>query len=221
MQMTGYHDNIIIFIFVLTSVFHACIGWTISYEELSSISALSYVLVDFRFFQITSEYLISCFPRSFSGETTANLKGSTFTRSSTIVYSFQITKPLQSSCKDSLALFNFSLALSSSAEVLSLGLMLHIHLTILASFRSSLITSSSITGQVSRPYSITLCTHAEYSLSFAPKGRLVLANKSTKSLNLHHPLLIFLITLASTPRLSPIVSPRQQSFSAISKRLTI
>ena len=59
--------------FVLKSVFYACIGWTVSYEELQSIFVFSYVLIDFPFFQITSDYLISCFRWSFSGETNANL----------------------------------------------------------------------------------------------------------------------------------------------------
>ena len=45
-------------------------------------------------------------------------------------------------------LFNFSLATSFSVEIQSLGLTLHIHLTILASTLSSLTTCSSLTGQV-------------------------------------------------------------------------
>ena len=65
------------------------------------------------------------------------------------------------SSKHSLMLFNFSLVLSSSAEILS-GLMLFVHLTILASFLFSLLTSSSLISQVSLPYCIRLHTHAEY-----------------------------------------------------------
>ena len=61
-------------------------GWTVPYDELLSISALNNVLVDFFFFQITSNYLIPCFPRSPSGETTTNLEGSTFTRPSTLLF---------------------------------------------------------------------------------------------------------------------------------------
>ena len=54
-----FHFSIIIFI--LTSVFHTCMGWTVSYEKLPSISVFSYVLSSFPFFQITSDYLIPCF----------------------------------------------------------------------------------------------------------------------------------------------------------------
>ena len=103
------------------------------------------------------------------------------------------------SCKHSLTLFNFSIVLISSAEILFSGLSLHIYFAILASFLSSLITSSSLTGQVSLSYSMTLRTHAEYNLSFAPNGKSVLAKKGTKSLNLHHPLLILVIALSNGP----------------------
>ena len=63
-------------------------------------------------------------------------------------------------------LFKFSLVLHSSAEILSSDLTLHIHLTILVWFISSLITSSSLTDQVSHPYNIMLHTHAEHNLPF-------------------------------------------------------
>ena len=86
------------------------------------------------------------------------------------------------SCKYSLMLFNFSLVLSSSAEILSSGLTLHIHLTFLVSVLCTLITSPSLTGQVSRPYRITLRTHAKYNLPFAHKVKPLLLNKDTKFL---------------------------------------
>ena len=114
-------------------------------------------------------------------------------------------------------LFNFSNARSSSSEILSSDLTLNIHLTMLSSFLSSLIWSSSLTGQVSLPYSTRLRTHAEYNLPFAPKDKPLLANIETKSLNLNHPLLILVITLSNAPPLAPIVSPRQQNFSTISR----
>ena len=53
------------------------------------------------------------------------------------------------SCKHSLVLLNFSLVLHSSAEILISSLLLHNHITIFASFLSILVTSSSLTGQVS------------------------------------------------------------------------
>ena len=66
-----------------------------------------------------------------------------------------------------------------TAEILSLHLILNIHLTILGSFLSSVITSSSLSGQVSLPYSTTLRTHAEYNLPFATQGKPLLANKGS------------------------------------------
>ena len=77
-------------------LFYACMSFTVSYEGFSSISTFSNVLVDFPFFQIISDYLISYFPRSTLW-TTTNLKGSTFTRPSTFFHSLYITKPLHSS----------------------------------------------------------------------------------------------------------------------------
>ena len=112
------------------------------------------------------------------------------------------------SCKHSLMLLNFSLVLNSSAEILSSDLALHTYLTIFASFLSSLITSSSLTGHALLPYSITLRTHAEFYQPFANKGKLLLTNKSTKFLNLHHPLLILVVTLSTAPHLAPTASPR-------------
>ena len=64
----------------------------------------------------------------------------------------------------------------------------------------SLIAYSSSSGQVSLPYSITLCTHAEYNPPFALKPPL--ANKGTESLNLRHPPLVLVITLPSAPSLN-------------------
>ena len=88
-------------------------------------------------------------------------------------------------------LFNFSLVLSSSAEILSSGL----------------ITSSSVTKS---SFHITkLYVHMQKNkLAFTPKGKPILANKGTKSLNLYHPLLDLVITLSNVLILAPIVSPR-------------
>ena len=92
-----------------------------------------------------------------------------------------MTKPFQSSAyKYSLNSPNL-VSLSSTTEILSLGLTLHIYLIILVSFLSGLITSFFLTGQVSTPYSIALRTHAEYNLAFVPKANLYLL---TKALNL-------------------------------------
>ena len=112
------------------------------------------------------------------------------------------------SSKHSFMLFNFSLVLSSSAEVLSSCLLFNIYLIILTSFLSSLIACSSLTGQVSLSYSITLCTYTENNLTIAPKGKPLLANKGTKYPNLLHPLLILVIPLSTAPSQAGIVSPR-------------
>ena len=79
-------------------------------------------------------------------------------------------------------LFNFHPILSSSEKILSLVLTLYIHLTILASFLSILITTSSLTGQVPLPYSKKLHTDAEQNLPFNSKG-----STGTKFLNLSTP----------------------------------
>ena len=119
------------------------------------------------------------------------------------------------SCKHSSKLFTFCLVLRSVAEIIYSGLMLDIHLTILASFLSSLITSSSLTGQISLPYSITLCTHAEYNLHSVPKRKSSMGNKFTKSFNLHHPLHpILVLTLSNAPSLFKSM-PRQSSAMSI------
>ena len=61
---------------------------------------------------------------------------------------------------------------------------MHIHLTILVLLLSSLIPFCFFTGKVSIQYSITLRTNAKYNLPFAPKGKLRMAKKGNKSLNL-------------------------------------
>ena len=123
-------------------------------------------------------------------------------------------------CKHSLMLLNFDLVQSSSTEILSSGLVFHIHLTILASFLSSLITSSSLTGQVSFSYSKTACTHAEYLPFLLLKTKLLLANKGTKYLNSHHLLLILVTTLSNTPPSSYCVTKMRKLFPNL-KRLAI
>lgn len=53
-----------------------------------------------------------------------------------------------------------------------------------------------------------LHTHAEYNLPYTPKGKPLLANIDTKSLNLQHLLLILVVTLLTAPALAPAVFPR-------------
>ena len=89
------------------------------------------------------------------------------------------------------------------------------HLTILASFFPSLITSSSLTGQVSFPGSVRLRTHGGYNLPFASKGKPLL---TYNSLNLLHPLLVLVITLSNAPLLASTVSYQyKKTFPTISR----
>lgn len=53
-------------------------------------------------------------------------------------------------------------------EVNHVHCTLHIHLTTHTSFLSSLIKSSSLTGQLSLPSNIALCTHADFNPFFSP-----------------------------------------------------
>ena len=69
-------------------------GRTVSFERVLSISVFIHVLADFPFFQIISDYPITCFSWSYSGETTTNLESSTSTRPSTLFLFFYVTKPL-------------------------------------------------------------------------------------------------------------------------------
>ena len=62
---------------------------------------------------------------------------------------------------------------------------MHIHLTILVSFLTSLITSFSLTDPASFPYSAMLCTHAEYKLPFALREKPLLAKKEMKNVFIH------------------------------------
>ena len=89
-------------------------------------------------------------------------------------------------CKHCLVLFNCILFLSSPGELLSSGILLHNHLTILAPFLSSLITSSSLTGQVSLIWHSTN-TQAEYNLIKYSRMHLLLESRLcwlTKVINL-------------------------------------
>ena len=97
-------------------------------------------------------------------------------------------------------LFNFSLALSSSAEVLPSDLALRFHPIILTLFPSSLIASSSLTEH-SLLYSIRLHTHVEY----VQMANLCWLAKTWNLWTYIHLLLIFVITLSNALPLAPIV----------------
>ena len=83
-------EIVIIIVFVLTAIFHVCMGWAASYEWLLSIYLSSKELrfADFLFFfQINYDHLISYFPGMTSGETTTNFEGSTFAELNTSMLS--------------------------------------------------------------------------------------------------------------------------------------
>ena len=144
------NTDIIIIIVLLTSVFHACMGWTVSYERCTTIS----FFVDFPFRSILNNSG-HVFLNSPLGKLLLTLK---VVPSSNLALSSILSRwPNQCSflsCKHSFMFFNFNLVLIPSATILFTGLMLHIHLAILASFLCILIASPLLTVQVSLPYSI-------------------------------------------------------------------
>ena len=157
--------------FVLISVFNACMGWLDSYVKLPSISVFGYILADFPFFQITFDHFHVFLGQSL-GKLPLTLK--VLHLLDQALSSIQSRWPNNSillSCKHFHILFNFSLIGSSSAQLLFSDLMLDIHLTILSFHCFCRITSSSLNGKVSLPYSITLrCV--KYNLLSAAKGKL-------------------------------------------------
>ena len=88
-------------------------GRTISYRRLPNFSVFSYVLPDRPFFQTTSDYLILCFTRLYSGETTAGLVALKVLHLLELALYFIFSRQPNLSFKHSLVLFTFSLVLSS------------------------------------------------------------------------------------------------------------
>ena len=80
-----------------------------------------------------------------------------------------------------------SLSLNSLLGTLSFTLTLHIHLTILISARWSATSFSFLTGQVSLPCSILLCTQQLYSLPVLINDISLLVSNDTNCRNLFHP----------------------------------
>ena len=131
-------------------------GWVVSYERLPRFLSLArplLTLLSFRSLLIISLHVFLCCPLR-KLPLTLNVLHLLDQVLSFIFFRLPDHGSLLS-CKHSGMLFNLSLVLSSSAEILSSGLTFHIYLTILASFLSSLITSSSLTGPVSLPYNTT------------------------------------------------------------------
>ena len=189
-----YHK--FVFNFCVPRSWKSVMGWMVFYERLLSVSVLL-TFLSFRSHLITSLYVFIGCPHM--KVRTLTLKVLLFPDDQTIVAIYPKNIPTHA--------INFSLVLHSSAEILSSGPTLDIHLIVLASSVFSLIASFSLTEQVSLPYNITLCTHAEYNVTFALKEKPLLANKGVKSLNLPYPLLILVIALSTAPPVALIVLP--------------
>ena len=89
------------------------------------------------------------------------------------------------------------LSLSSLLGSLSFSLTSHIHLTILISARWSATTFSFLTGQVSLPCNMLLCTQLLYNLPLIIKDTSLLVSSGTSCLNLFQPIQILASTAAS------------------------
>ena len=108
--------------------------------------------------------------------------------------------------KHSLVVIYWSLYLSSTADMLSSDLTFYIHQTIYASVPPNLITSSSLTGQISLPR-IILHKTTGHNLPSVPKIK-PLVRKSSKSLKVTYPLFFFAETLLTEPLPAPFLSQR-------------
>ena len=141
-------NTFIVIIFVLMLILHSCMGWTVSCKRRPSIYLFIEVLVDFIFFQMTSDYLFPCFLWLPSRGTNTNFESSTYDRPLSL--SFILPR-----CPNHWSLLSCN-----------------------------------------RPI---LCTHVEFNMLFATKGKPILSNKGTKFLNLHHsPLILFYNTAKCT-----------------------
>src|SRR3989442_13659212 len=100
-----------------------------------------------------------------------------------------------------------SLLLSSSLNLLSFRVTPDIQLTILFSVLTSLCISSTFIGQVSLPYTSTLCIHALYIFPFTLHEAPLAVNNILKSLNFSQAHLTLALD-ASAPLPFPITSPK-------------
>jgi len=105
-----------------------------------------------------------------------------------------------------------SLSLDSLLGTLSFTLILHIHLTILISADWSAISFSFLTGHVSLPCSMPLCTQLLCSLPLLSSDISLLVSNGTNCLNLFHPIQILAFTAASASPSTLNISPRYQNY---------
>src|SRR5437867_6114465 len=96
-------------------------------------------------------------------------------------------------------LFTFSSVLQGTPDI---------HLTILFSVLTSLRISTAFIGQVSLPYTSTLCTHALYIFPFTFIEAPLAVNNPLKSLNFPQAHLTLALDASSAPPPFPITSPK-------------
>src|SRR3989441_12732173 len=101
-----------------------------------------------------------------------------------------------------------SLLLSSSLDLLSFRVTPDIHLTMLFSVLTSICISSTFIGQVSLPYTSTLCTHALYIFPFTLNEAPLTVNNLLRSLNFSQAHLTLALDASSAPPPFPITSPK-------------
>ena len=119
---------------------------------------------DFKSCRTHSPHVFLSLPLHFAPTTSKSLQVDT-----------QSLLPLRSTCPNHLNLpclttsvtaSTFKRLFKSLLDILLLRLVPHIHLTIMCSVHSSRCISSAFTGQVSLPYTRTLCTQALYTFPF-------------------------------------------------------
>src|SRR3989441_12058657 len=98
--------------------------------------------------------------------------------------------------------------LSSSLDLLSFRVTPDIHLTMLFSVLTSLCISFTFIGQVSLPYTSTLCTHALYIFPFAFNEAPLIVNNLLRSLNFPQAHFTLPLDASSAPPHFPITSPK-------------
>src|SRR3989441_12642601 len=101
--------------------------------------------------------------------------------------------------------------LRSSLFLLSFRVTPDIHLTILFSILTSLFISTAFVGQVSLPYTSTLCTHALYIFPFNLKEAPLTVNNILRSLNFPQAHLTLALDASSAPPPFPITYPNNKS----------
>ena len=113
--------SVITVMFVLTSVFNACMGWTLFFERLPSISVFSYVFAEFLSLApllITSFHVLLGRPLR-KLPLTLKFLHLLHQALSSIISRWPYNCSFYHTIQHSLILFNFSLVLSSSTEILS------------------------------------------------------------------------------------------------------